>query len=138
MKLAQEAEARKIKEAQEALARQQQAIEDQKRRDAEEAERIQAEQKRIEEAKESARLQAIEDQRLAVLKEQEEKDRLQKEFERQASLRPDKDKLLALANSVVTLQLPDLKSEEAKAILNDFKTMVNKIQAHIVTKVKAL
>lgn len=128
-----------------AIRAEQKKIEDDKRamelqkEQAAEAKRREEEMKLArEQAAEAARLKAIEDS-VREAKEKAEAERLAKEEEnRQLALRPDKEKLQSFANTLSALQLPDVKDEKAQAIVNDVKIMINKMQAHIINKIKAL
>lgn len=97
------------------------------------AEREESEKKAKEKlAKERAKLKAEreERQRLSVeLEAREEAEALQKqeaqEAFRKAGLAPDKEKLKTLADTVSTIEYPELQSEEAKAILVEFIKHLN-------------
>jgi hypothetical protein len=110
----QEAEERKAREDQEAARRAEQAKKDAAARA--EAERIQREA--------DAKLEAEQAKREKLEREQQEKDAAEAKkladaeaAKRQAELAPDKEKLLAFADSLEKIELPDLSSEEARAVL---------------------
>jgi hypothetical protein len=60
------------------------------------------------------------------------------EEERQASLRPDKEKLQSLATTIASLQLPSVTDATAQQIVNDVQIMIGKVEAHILKKIKEL
>lgn len=148
--------ARIIRENNERIAREQQGREEAIRKEEErlarerreQEEKILAEARRIEEEKriakareeaaEAARLKAIEDAK----REAEEKERAEKEAQleaaRQMALRPDKEKLQALSDFLWGLEMPSVKDEAAQMIVNEVQVMLNKIQSHIIKKIKAL
>jgi len=80
-----------------------------------EKERIEAELKAKEEAEEKA------------IRDKEEK-------ERKARLAPDKEKLEKLAVQIVSMPLPELKSDEAKAVLSGTVELLNKVSSYIKEK----
>lgn len=51
---------------------------------------------------------------------------------------PDKDKLLLLAYTINKLELPELKTSEAAAIIADVKTLLGKVNAYIIEKAESL
>lgn len=129
----------------------------------EKAEKERLEKEKIERVKidnEKIRLAKIEAEKQDVLnakieKERLAKEKLQKELqdkkdkeikeanekaakEKSLLLAPDKDKLLKLSVDFLAYPLPELKSNEAKSILNDVKILINKISVHIKTKSKNL
>ena len=60
------------------------------------------------------------------------------EADRQASLAPDKDKLLTFGKLLGEIKIPEFTSDAAKAIFADIQGLVLKIQTHINKKVKEL
>lgn len=152
-----QAEAQKIIDAENARIRKEQEdkeakfLADQKRLD-DEAAAVELKNKQLEadrvraielenarkESAEKARLQAIEDARIEAEKKEAQKIADQKEAYRQAALRPDKDKLQAFANEIGELKLPEMSNENAQQIVNDVQLLLNKIQAHILRKIKDL
>jgi hypothetical protein len=153
----QKAEQERIaKEKAEAEERERIRIENEKlRKEAEEREKqiteerakVEAERKRIEaennkkfeaERKEKERIAA--ELKAKQQKEQEEKDRLareekaKKDAEKKALRAPDKDKLTELATRIVSIQMPDVKSDEAKQILLDVQNLLNKTSNFIKEK----
>ena len=121
----------------------------------EEKEKVEAEQREIAEIKareEKARLekeeaerkaieaerQKLEAERLRIENEQKAKEEAEKkakleaeEKQRQASLAPDKNKLLIFATSVDTIALPDLSSIEANKVLSNAKEQLIKVSNYI-------
>ena len=117
-------------------------------------EKLQAEREaREKETEESAILQAQlnaenqeKERRLKALKEAErvEKQRLldielaKKKAEKSAQLAPDKDKLLVLANSIMSIEIPILKAKEANDIMLNLIDLLSKIDTYIKEKVNNL
>lgn len=113
----QAAEERKKQE--EALAKERaKAAEERKKREAIEAEQ---EQKKREEEKTRAR----------EAKKKADEEAARKKAERGAKLAPDKKKLEALAVKIAEIELPGMKSPEAKKILVTVTDMLNKVSAYI-------
>ena len=118
------------------------AAEEKIRRDAYDAEQKRLHEERVakarEEAAEEARLKAV----ATAKREQEEKaeqDRQAKiEAERQAALRPDKEKLQMFSDGLSDLKIPAVANQAAQEIVNEITLMINKMQAHIIKKIKAL
>lgn len=102
--------------------------EEKKKRDAEEAER-QKDREKAEKLEAEKR-----DRETAEAKKKEEAEAA----ERAALLSPDKDKLLALADSVQKIELPALKSKEAQAILDKTEELLEKVATYIRGNVKGL
>lgn len=137
--------AREQAEREAAIRREEERLARQKREQEEkvlaEARRIE-EEKRIEQARieaaEAARLQAIEDAR----RQQEEKEEAERQAkideERQMALRPDKEKLQGLSDLLGSIEMPSVKDEAAQVIVNEVQVMLNKIQGHIIKKIKVL
>lgn len=121
----QKAEAeRKAKEEKERIEREK--IEAKLRSEAEEKARLEAEIKAKEEAERKRKQE--EEMRAA------EEGRQKKEAERKARLAPDKQKLLELANQVDLIEMPSVKSREAKKVLEDVKTLLAKTSSFIREK----
>lgn len=124
------------------------AIEEQARKEREEAEAkaaaLRAEQERALQAEREAKakieaeLKAKQQEEDRIRREQEEKikteEKARKEAERKARNAPDKEKLLALIASIEAIAMPDVKSEEAQAIIADVKTLLAKVVNHIQSK----
>lgn len=76
--------------------------------------------------------------------EQKEKQRLideelaKKKSEKAARLAPDKDKLISLAHTIMSTEIPELKSKEAIEIKNNVVELLSKIDSYIKDKVKNL
>lgn len=94
-------------------------------------------QKAKEEAAEEARLKAIADAKTAALVEEKRIADEKAEQERQAALAPDKEKLQLFSDELSKLKLP-VVGEGAQVIVNDIQLMINKMQAHILKKIKDL
>ena len=58
--------------------------------------------------------------------------------EKKAKNAPDKTKLIELAAQIESLNMPEIKGEEAQKILSDVKTLLSKISVYIVEKTKNL
>lgn len=102
-------------------------------------EAIDAMKKEAEEKQQAALEAAKKEAAAKALAEKEAADKAAKEeADRQAALRPDKEKLEAFANSlgkIINFQVSDAK---AQMIVDDISTMIGKMQIHILRKVKEL
>lgn len=111
----QEEQARK----EDAIKAEQQRLEHEKLR----LEREKQHQVELEKAREEARLKAIEDEKKRIeserLRKAEEERQAKLEAERLAALRPDKEKLITLADILINLEFPKLQTDEASRILED-------------------
>ncbi len=94
-----------------------------------EMEKLEAEKKAIEEQAKKEREQ-IEAEKRA----QETKLAQEKRLQEQARLAPDKDKLINLSNTIQSIELPELSSNEAKKVLEDVKILINKLSTFIKEK----
>lgn len=112
-----------------------------------EDERRAAEQKRIheqqvakarEEAAEAARLKVIADAKREQEEAAEAERQAKLEAERQASLRPDKEKLQSFSDMLGSLKVPSVTDPAAQEIANSVQILLNKVQEHIIKKIKAL
>lgn len=90
------------------------------------------------EAAEAARLQAIEDTRIAAELKDREQTEAKAEADRQAALRPDKEKLQAFSDTIGAIAFPSVQSEAAQAVVNEVKILINRVEAHIIKKIKSL
>lgn len=125
-KAAEEA-ARIERENLEAIARKErQEAEAKLKKEREERERIEAEIK----AKAEAERKAKEAESLRIAAEEKAK----ADAERKVKAAPDKEKLFNLAKSIGLIELPELKSEEAKKILSDAKGLLEKVSNFINEK----
>lgn len=102
-------------------------------------------ERKLKEAAEKAeadRLAAIEAERLRIKKEQADKlerERLAEiERKRQIDLAPDKEKLLLLAKSIDSFELPALSMPEAEKIINDVRGLLGKVSAYINQQISKL
>lgn len=114
---------------------------------AEQKAKAEAERKALEE---KARKEAIERERLEKelqAKKKAEEERLAKiEAEKKAKaleekklkMQPDKKKLESFAEFLKTINMPDVKSTEAKEIVNNVQELLNKVTNFIQTKIKNL
>lgn len=120
------------------VADEKQAIENQKKVD--ESEKVRwAEFDRLKAAAfEEARLKAISDAEIEATNKAKELAAAKLEDERQAGLRPDKEKLQLFSDSLSTLKIPVVTNADAQLIVNDVQLLLNKIQAHIIKKIKSL
>ena len=92
----------------------------------------------IEKAIEENRLKVINDLKIEVENKLRAEQEALIESERQAALLPDKEKLQSFSDLLSTLKTPVVHNEAAQAIVNDVQLMLNKIQAHILRKIKTL
>lgn len=143
------AEAKRLKEEAEAKALKE-------RKEREELERkAKAEQERllqIEREKQRKLEQELEAQREKERKEQAEKEQKEREelqrkqeeekqrieAERKAKNAPDKEKLIALKNTINSIEIPELVEAEGSSIANNVKTLLGKVVAYIDGKVSEL
>lgn len=134
-RLAKEAVERKKREEKERKERE--AYEAKLKKEREERERIEREE-RAKREKLEAELKAKKEA------EQKEKQRLldeelaKKKAEKAARLAPDKDKLLQFAEKLSSLELPELKSNEAGEILKNIVTLIGKTTDYIKQKANEL
>ena len=125
------------KEREEAAAKQK-AIEDAARKEREE---LQAKIKAQQEAADKALREAKAQQEAAERKEREEKaeaERIEQAritSERKAASAPDKDKLLKFSVDLKAIELPSVKTAEAKQIVDAVGILLNKVNAYIEEKV---
>ena len=76
--------------------------------------------------------------------EQKEKQRLldeklaQEKAEKEARLAPDKDKLFKFAETLTSLEVPELSSDEANEILHNINNLIKKTVNYIEEKAKSL
>lgn len=120
-----EAAERKLREEREALEREKRAIEEAKlKEEAEKKRQEELEQARKEAAEKAAREAEEKAQREAEEKAAREKAEAQ-EAARQEALRPDKEKLLKLAEAIESMELPKLKNKKTIAILTAVKDRLN-------------
>lgn len=99
------------------------------------AEREAAEKKAAEERAAREKLEA--EARAKQEKEAEQK-RLAEEAAEKAALAPDKDKLIAIAASIRSLPLPQVKAKKAVAALEQFKTKIGNLADWIEEKAQEL
>lgn len=133
---------------QERLRIENEALKAKQKKEQEEKEREAEKQRKAYEAKlEKERLEKLELQKKidAENKKKEEEileaERLKKEQEekeRQLMLSPDKDKLQRLAEQIVSISLPELKSNEAKELLVNVQKLLNKTSSYIKEKIVEL
>lgn len=112
-----------------------------------EADKAEAEKERVaaialqkvkDEAAETARLKALENVKIATAAENKRIADEKAELERQAALAPDKEKLQLFSDNLSTLKLPVVTGENSQLIVNEIQLMINKMQAHIIKKIKDL
>lgn len=115
----------------------------QEKAEAEERERVRIENERLRKEMEKleAEKRAIEEQARkereqieAEKRAQETKLAQEKRLQEQARLAPDKDKLINLSNTIQSIELPELSSNEAKKVLEDVKILINKLSTFIKEK----
>jgi hypothetical protein len=111
-------------------------------------EKAEAEKKAIEEKqrkeKENADRKALEEKRIADKKIADEKaaelKRIaeEKELERKAANAPDKEKIIAFVTSLSLISYPEVNTEDAKRILQEAKLSISKIAGILTTKANEL
>lgn len=127
-KLKKEAEAKEKELAKEREAKEKELAEERKKA---EAERKKFEQQQQKEREAKEKLEA----ELKAKKDAEEAEAEKKaEAERKAKLAPDKDKLIAYAKAIDSIDIPEVESEEAKQALNKAIKLIN--QAQLILKIK--
>lgn len=110
-----------------------------KEREKAEAERKALEEKARKEREEKERLEAeMRAKAEAEKKAKEEEEKRKAAAEKKARLAPDKDKLTALADTIKVIQLPEVKSLEAQAVIADVKALLNKVANFIIEKSEKL
>lgn len=134
----QAAKQREIELAKQKLRLEREAVE-QQRKQQEEHER----QLRLAAEKaERDRLLATEIEKLRIEKEiaeKAERDRLAIiEAKRQAELAPDKEKLIALVNTINNIELPVLSMPEADKVVKDVRGLLDKVSKYISSKIETL
>lgn len=135
-RLKKEAEAREAEQAKKDA----EAKAEQDRIKAEADAKIEAERKKTEALEQEKR-----EREEADRKAQEEKERAEREAkeaeeakEREALLAPDKDKLIAFADQLIKIELPMVKSKQARDILAQIETAVTNLSNGIKNKAKEL
>lgn len=142
----------RLKAEAEAKAKELEAAMEKARKEREEAERKAEEERAKQEAilksereakaKIEAELKAKQDAEEKARKEAEAKqeaERKAKELaEKKAKAAPDKEKLLSFADMLSKLEMPDVKSEDAARIVEDVKTLLDKVRKFINEKSAAL
>jgi hypothetical protein len=120
------------KAEQERLAREKAEIEEREKIKAEnERLKKEAEARELEIKKEKERIEKENAERLAK-EEAEKKAKLEaEEKQRQASLMPDKNKLLVFASSIDTMQMPELSTTESNQLLSEVKIKLTAISNFI-------
>lgn len=133
-----EAERKAIEEA----ARKEREEAERKLKAEQEAARIAAEKAKAEKDKLESEIRAKAEAEENARKESEAKaieDQKAKEAaEKKAKNAPDKTKLIELAEQIDSLNIPEIKCEEAKKILNDVKTLLSKVSGFIREKSNTL
>ncbi len=127
-----------LRAEQERMDKEKKEMEAAKQREADEKVAAEQREKQLEEEKRLAVEAARREDERNAQEERERKEAEALEAQRQEALRPDKEKLLNLGTAIVTITLPELSSEAGNVILNEVKDLLNKVQAHITKKVKAL
>lgn len=161
--LAEKAEAERLqREEAERMRKEREELETLRRQQQEELAKIESEKKAIEDARlahenkirreaeekqraidlEKATKAAAEKAKADLLQKQKEDAERKAEADRKATakaerierLKPVKQKLVDFANLVGNIEVPTLNDVEADAILHEAKTLLAKVQAHIITK----
>ncbi|QDT46210.1 IgA-specific serine endopeptidase autotransporter precursor [Symmachiella dynata] len=104
--------------------------------EAEQKKEVAAQQAKLEaERKERERIEA----EIKAKQEAEEKARQEAEEKaRQEQLAPDKEKLVSLANRITSIEMPDVESKEAKAVIQKTIDMLSKASQFVKTESLAL
>lgn len=126
---------------QEAIRKQNEALQKQAEKDRkakEDAERKLKEEKEAQEKKEREAREKAEAEKKAKEDAEAKAKAEAEEAERQKLLAPDKQKLLDLADSIGKIPLPAVKSKEAGAVIRAMEEMLGKVQTYILEKAKAL
>jgi len=89
------------------------------------------EKERKEKARLEAELKARQDEELKARSEQQAK-------EKAAKMAPEKTKLETFANMIINIDLPDVKTEEAKKIVNNVEALLKKVNGYIMENVDKL
>lgn len=134
----QEEKERAIRQEQEKVEAEKRKIEAEKAKAIADKKRAEELEKAKKEAADAARKKAIADAAKAQAEKEAKEKEARLEAERQASLRPDKEKLQSFADSLAAIKMPDVKNPNAKEIVSDISLMIAKMQAHIVKKIKLL
>lgn len=103
-----------------------------------EAENKLKEQKRLEEQKELEEKKRIEDERRLEEEKIAKEKADQEEKKRQALLAPDKFKLIELAKTIVSIELPAVSSKEAGDVVKEVERVIGDLNTYILNKAKAL
>jgi hypothetical protein len=126
-----EAENKRIADEKAALERaKQKEIEDKKRA----AELKEAEEK----AAEAARLKAIQDLKDKETKRLEDERKAKLAAERKAARQPDKIKIEAYISSIKSIQVPELKTDEGKAVMASIQELISRFDNYATEKVNEL
>lgn len=135
------AEVNKVKEENERLKKER---EEQAKKEAKEAaERAEKERKEREahEAKlreEREKREALE-REIQAKKEAEEKAKAEEEKrKKQAAMAPDKDKLTAFASKLLSMEYPEMATEEGQKIILQTQELMKKVNKHIISSVEKL
>lgn len=144
--------AEKARKERERLEAEKRAIEEKARKEREEAERKAAKEREEAAAKAKAEREAAEakaaeeraarekiEAELRAKQEQEEKARKEREeAERKAAAAPDKAKLLGIAKSVRSLEMPQVSTDDGKRVLADIKAKAESFAKWIETQIATL
>lgn len=152
----------KDKAAKEGAARAEAARIEAERKEAEERERVRIENERLRkeivEQAEAAKLEIEQERRKAEAAEKAEREAREKveaelrarqeaerkareeaeEAERKAKTAPDKEKLLALADRISKIRLPEMSTKEAEKVVDDVGGLLLKVEAFIKGRVEKL
>lgn len=103
-----------------------------------------------------AKFKAEQERNAAIIKAQQEKDakikaeadakakseadelKAKQQAEKKASQAPDKTKLISLASEIVSMKMPEMKSEEGKRILSATQELLNKVNKFLLEKSETL
>jgi len=130
----QEEIAEQQRQAQEKIDKEREKIEAEKRTIAEAKAKEEAEKLRqaeIEAAKKRAKKEAEEELKRKELAKLEAEKKAKAKAERLERLKPDKEKLLAFAETIKATEAPVVKSDEAKVVVEQVQALINKIYIYI-------
>jgi len=129
-------------EAKEKQLQAERAKAEKERKEAEEKARIEAEKAAAEKAKLEAEIKAKEAEAERQRKEQESKAaaelKAKQEAEKKAANAPDIDKINQLKLQLSSIQMPDVKGEEAKKIVANVQVLIEKVTGYITDNVNRL
>jgi hypothetical protein len=125
------------KKEEERVRKENEKLKIQAKKDAEEKKKLADKLKKKEEEDEKAR-QLKEKEEAEAQRKIEEAEAKEKEEERQKALAPDKEKILALADQVATIEMPSVKDERAMKVLLNFREAMKNAEGDLREGVNGL